>query len=291
MAENSGLKGNEKQLQKKPHMAQHHKNRERSRNVAQPLVSYVEIPKVGARRVFTGKERPEWRRARPGNYAPCARRTRSASALNLALGEASSPDYTHRPPVRHQLSLPDSSPILTAHERTLRNLMAAHRADFPEGGAVGGVGKLDASSDPCRFEYHAAQLEKFLMEYRSLQEQLYRMKESYEAQQRAGSLSRIDTIPESGGGALDESPPPPAGGLVHQQATPLRPRGPRYPAREYPECRGAPQVHPQEEVRRGGARTPEPLLQKCLLRGRPTPALRGAVLRRARRRAEAVPGA
>ncbi|XP_069970273.1 uncharacterized protein [Penaeus vannamei] len=141
---------------------------------------------------------------------PASDRYRSASALNLALGEASSPDYTHRPPVRHQLSLPDSSPILTAHERTLRNLMAAHRADFPEGGAVGGVGKLDASSDPCRFEYHAAQLEKFLMEYRSLQEQLYRMKESYEAQQRAGSLSRIDTIPESGGGALDESPPPPA---------------------------------------------------------------------------------
>ncbi|XP_042864974.1 uncharacterized protein LOC122248770 [Penaeus japonicus] len=134
----------------------------------------------------------------------------SASALNLALSEAGSPEYSHRPPVRHQLSLPDSSPILHAHERTLRNLMAAHRAEFPpEDGAVGGVGKLD-SSDPCRFEYHAAQLEKFLMEYRSLQEQLYRMKESYEAQQRAGSLSRIDTIPESGGGALEESPPPPA---------------------------------------------------------------------------------
>lgn len=44
--------------------------------------------------------------------------------------------------------------------------------------------------DPCHFEYHAAQLEKFLTEYRCLQEQLIHMKQSYEAHKRAGSIPR-----------------------------------------------------------------------------------------------------
>ncbi|XP_064096059.1 uncharacterized protein LOC135207962 isoform X1 [Macrobrachium nipponense] len=146
-------------------------------------------------------------------------RYRSASALNLALNEASqssnSSNYDH-PPIRHQHSLPDTAPILQATEATLRNLMAARRPDFAgEGGAVGGS-DLDAT-DACRFQYHAQQLEKFLLEYRSLQEQLYRMKESYEAQhRRSGSMSRIDTIPESdsdiGAIALPprQDPPPPS---------------------------------------------------------------------------------
>lgn len=69
-------------------------------------------------------------------------------------------------------------------------------------GAVGpeGGGHLESTGDdwrnsanPCHFEYHAAQLEKFIKEYRCLQEQLNHMKQSYEAHKRAGSIPRYRT--------------------------------------------------------------------------------------------------
>ncbi|XP_042865007.1 uncharacterized protein LOC122261410 [Penaeus japonicus] len=47
-------------------------------------------------------------------------------------------------------------------------------------------------SDPYRFEYHTLQLEKFLKEYRRLQEQLLYMKQSYETEQRVKSTPRLD---------------------------------------------------------------------------------------------------
>nr|XP_045608934.1 uncharacterized protein LOC123764806 [Procambarus clarkii] len=132
---------------------------------------------------------------------PAGRRYRCGSWVDLTQVEASASTYPH-PTIRHQLSLPDSSPILTPRHHTLEDLLAAHRAGL-EGGAVGGGDQVD----PCNLEYHAAQLEKFLVEYRSLQEQLYRMKESYEASHRA---ERSESLHEEDvGDAEDDLVPPP----------------------------------------------------------------------------------
>ncbi|CAL4096287.1 unnamed protein product, partial [Meganyctiphanes norvegica] len=60
-----------------------------------------------------------------------------------------------------------------------------------------GVSSELPASDPCRFEYHAAQLERFLQDYHRLQEQLLAMKVSYESNRRAGSFSRVDISVDS----------------------------------------------------------------------------------------------
>ncbi|XP_050721835.1 uncharacterized protein LOC127001346 isoform X4 [Eriocheir sinensis] len=73
-------------------------------------------------------------------------------------------------------------------------------------GADGGACSHLHTADPCHFEYHAAQLEKFLTEYRCLQEQLIHMKQSYEAHKRAGSIPSLDCCPASAGGQRSDYP-------------------------------------------------------------------------------------
>ncbi|XP_069969987.1 uncharacterized protein [Penaeus vannamei] len=126
---------------------------------------------------------------------------RSSSALNLALSEAASNAYAHAhahlPMSSHQC-LP-TPPMLESHDqRALRQLVASQRTDCtPAGGAC----KHADTADPYHFEYHAAQLEKFLQEYRCLQAQLLHMKQSYEAHKRAGSMPRLDCCSQVGEGA------------------------------------------------------------------------------------------
>ncbi|KAK8723186.1 hypothetical protein OTU49_011892, partial [Cherax quadricarinatus] len=135
---------------------------------------------------------------------PSGRRYRCGSWVNLTEVEGTANTYPH-PPIRHQLSLPDTSHVLSPRLHTLEDLMAAARGELGvDGGAVGGS-EVDAP-DPCNLEYHAAQLEKFLMEYRSLQEQLYRMKESYEASQRS---ERSDNLHEEVSGEVEDDHVPP----------------------------------------------------------------------------------
>ncbi|XP_047498727.1 uncharacterized protein LOC125045481 [Penaeus chinensis] len=117
---------------------------------------------------------------------------RSSSALNLALSEAASQAYAHgQMPVRGPPFLPPV-PLLEAYDpQAMHELIATHRSQC---GA--GCGQMEGT-DPYRFEYHAAQLEKFLQEYRCLQEQLFHMKQSYQAQQRSGSAPRLDCCSEA----------------------------------------------------------------------------------------------
>ncbi|ROT76634.1 Leucine-rich repeat and fibronectin type-III domain-containing protein 5 [Penaeus vannamei] len=125
---------------------------------------------------------------------------RSSSALNLALSEAASQAYAHgQMPVRGHPFLPPV-PMLEAYDpQAMHELIATHRFVCLFAVCLGrlvcrsqcgaGCGQMEGS-DPYRFEYHAAQLEKFLQEYRCLQEQLFHMKQSYQAQQRSGSAPR-----------------------------------------------------------------------------------------------------
>ncbi|XP_053631949.1 uncharacterized protein [Cherax quadricarinatus] len=128
---------------------------------------------------------------------------KSSSALNLALSQAASNAYAnaHLPVSAHQcLATP---PMLDAHHpQALCQLSASHRNE----GAAGNNGcSQHHSADPCHFEYHAAQLEKFLKEYRCLQEQLIHMKKSYEAHKRAGSVPRLDCCPPVAGSSMVSS--------------------------------------------------------------------------------------
>ncbi|XP_069945833.1 uncharacterized protein [Cherax quadricarinatus] len=132
--------------------------------------------------------------------------SRSSSALNLALSEAASHAYAHLPTGGRQ-PFPPTTPLITGHHpQDLHDLIAAHRSQCGSGEGAAGCGQLPA--DPYRFEYHAAQLEKFLREYRCLQQQLIHMKQSYEAQHHPGSAPRLDYHPETHGG-MGAAPPPP----------------------------------------------------------------------------------
>ncbi|XP_045103239.1 uncharacterized protein LOC123499384 isoform X1 [Portunus trituberculatus] len=136
---------------------------------------------------------------------PSSIRYRCASWVDLGECETAStslPSYP-RPHVRPQLSLPSDSPILKSHRDTLAELLNVHRGE--RGAAVGAAG---GSKDPCNLEYHAAQLEKFLLEYRKLQEQLYRMKESYEASHRTEGREGA-TLAEFNAEDDNENVPPP----------------------------------------------------------------------------------
>lgn len=50
-------------------------------------------------------------------------------------------------------------------------------------------GDVTPNSQARQYEYHAQQLDRFLQEYRNLQEQLYKMKESCEGMQKKNSSS------------------------------------------------------------------------------------------------------
>ncbi|XP_050709904.1 uncharacterized protein LOC126994641 [Eriocheir sinensis] len=146
---------------------------------------------------------------------PSSIRYRCASWVDLGESDTAStslPSYARSPPVHPQLSLTDDGsppPALKAHRDTLKELINAHRAERAvaeaDKGAVGG------SSDPCNLEYHAAQLEKFLLEYRKLQDQLYRMKVSYEAShsdRSEGSGEETALTEYNGDDERDNVPPP-----------------------------------------------------------------------------------
>ncbi|KAK4321907.1 hypothetical protein Pmani_007315 [Petrolisthes manimaculis] len=146
---------------------------------------------------------------------------RSSSALNLALSEAASHAYYAHLPA-HQPTCPPSAAHQHAHHpHALHDLMLVYRGQCTggEGGCAGGEGgggggggeaEGDAEGESCeganhhqdaqRFEYHAAQLERFLREYRCLQEQLVHMKQSYQAQQLQqlrGSAPRLECCSEA----------------------------------------------------------------------------------------------
>ncbi|KAG7176983.1 uncharacterized protein LOC121867346 [Homarus americanus] len=127
---------------------------------------------------------------------------RSSSALNLALSQAASNAYAnaHLPVSGHQC-LP-GAPLDTQHPQALRQVVT-HRGDGAP--AASNVCSQHHVADPCHFEYHAAQLEKFLKEYRCLQEQLIHMKQSYEAHKRAGSIPRLDCCTPNVGESLGSS--------------------------------------------------------------------------------------
>ncbi|XP_045102065.1 uncharacterized protein LOC123498727 isoform X2 [Portunus trituberculatus] len=119
--------------------------------------------------------------------------TASYSALNLALSEAACHAYAHIPP--HALpQCPPATHTTGHHPHARQDLILAHRSH-----CAAASGEVGCTPDPYRFEYHAAQLEKFLREYRCLQEQLIHMKQSYEAQQLRGSAPRLDCCSESTG--------------------------------------------------------------------------------------------
>lgn len=52
------------------------------------------------------------------------------------------------------------------------------------------AGDMTPTKQARQYEYHAQQLDKFLQEYRTLQEQLYKMKESCEGMQKRSSGSK-----------------------------------------------------------------------------------------------------
>ncbi|XP_063870121.1 uncharacterized protein LOC135105661 isoform X2 [Scylla paramamosain] len=117
--------------------------------------------------------------------------SRSSSALNLALSQAASNAYAnaHLAAGTHQCL--GAAPLMDpAHAQALRPLEDPCSGKGAE--ADGGMCSHHHAPDPCHFEYHAAQLEKFLTEYRCLQEQLIHMKQSYEAHKRAGSIPSLD---------------------------------------------------------------------------------------------------
>ncbi|XP_069158748.1 uncharacterized protein [Procambarus clarkii] len=134
-------------------------------------------------------------------YDPCSLNGRCYSALNLAMSEAASHAFCY-PRGRHAStrypSLP-STPMLDpdnrlAHvhdARRLRRLMAANRGVYR---SLEGTGDL---SSCYRYQYHAAQLENYLKEYRNLQKRLYRMKESRDPVHRGGSSSRLTAFTDS----------------------------------------------------------------------------------------------
>ncbi|XP_042860822.1 uncharacterized protein LOC122246356 [Penaeus japonicus] len=166
---------------------------------------------------------------------------RSSSALNLALSEAASHAYAHgQMPVRGHPFLPPV-PMLEAYDpQAMHELIATHRSQC---GA--GCGQMEGT-DPYRFEYHAAQLEKFLQEYRCLQEQLFHMKQSYQAQQRSGSAPRLDCCSEAY--PPPHHPPPPGSHHAPPVTVPLPvscashtapgpahpPSGPSHPCSSHP---------------------------------------------------------
>ncbi|XP_066946154.1 uncharacterized protein [Macrobrachium rosenbergii] len=121
---------------------------------------------------------------------------RSSSALNLALSEAASHAYAQgHIPLRGHPLLP-GAPGLESHDpQALQELIASQRGSCAESSEQG-CGQMNGQ-DPYRFEYHAAQLEKFLQEYRSLQQQLLMMKQSYQATHRTGSAPRLDCCTEN----------------------------------------------------------------------------------------------
>ncbi|KAK3881327.1 hypothetical protein Pcinc_014221 [Petrolisthes cinctipes] len=141
----------------------------------------------------------------------------SSSALNLALSEAASHAYYAHLPA-HQPTCPPSAAHAHHHHHphALNDLMLVYRGQCTggEGGCAAGDGdgeaERDAEGESCeganhhqdaqRFEYHAAQLERFLREYRCLQEQLVHMKQSYQAQQLQqlrGSAPRLECCSEA----------------------------------------------------------------------------------------------
>ncbi|XP_042227346.1 cleavage and polyadenylation specificity factor subunit 6-like [Homarus americanus] len=114
-------------------------------------------------------------------------------------------------------------PVMAAHNpQDLHELIAAHRSQCAGGVGAGECGQVSAPQpDPYRFEYHAAQLEKFLQEYRCLQEQLIHMKQSYEAQHHRGSEPRLECCPEGLGAVGGPAPPPHVAGIpLHVGAPP-----------------------------------------------------------------------
>ncbi|XP_076030930.1 uncharacterized protein LOC143019120 [Oratosquilla oratoria] len=122
----------------------------------------------------------------------------SGTDLNgTALGECPAPGTStkdaasapHPSLLRRHPSLPTSP--LFEDAQALRELLAAHRKDYLLTESSASRAVLDPA-DPYRYEYHAAQLDKFLQEYKNLQEQLYRMKESCEHMKKAGPSPRTD---------------------------------------------------------------------------------------------------
>ncbi|XP_069193924.1 uncharacterized protein [Procambarus clarkii] len=133
---------------------------------------------------------------------------RSSSALNLALSQAASNAYANAHlPVSGHPCLAAPHVLDVTHGQEMLQLNPAHRIE----GAAGGVCSQHRTADPCHFEYHAAQLEKFLKEYRCLQEQLIHMKKSYEAHQRAGTVPTLDCCPPITGSSMGSSPAFPEG--------------------------------------------------------------------------------
>ncbi|XP_071543670.1 uncharacterized protein [Panulirus ornatus] len=179
------------------------------------------------------------------NPTYCTIPRRCASWMNLAESQGSTPSYV-RPHMRPQLSLPDASPVRHAHRHTLADFMAVHRGQLVgDGGAAGGAD--GDSSDPCNLEYHAAQLEKFLLEYRSLQEQLYRMKESYEASHRADSLADDSNGDSEGDNVPPPCPEAPTTSPSPYQQTPTTSPFPRTPTSS-PPMAGTPGSEPIRSI-------------------------------------------
>ncbi|XP_042869410.1 uncharacterized protein LOC122251484 [Penaeus japonicus] len=125
---------------------------------------------------------------------------RCYSDLNLTMGEAASHASVHprlrristRHPSLPTTPMPDAedTPIMHAHDaRRLRRRMAMNRGGYH---SLEGAGDLSISN-PYRYQFRSARLEKFLQEHRSLQEHLYRSKGSRDAVIRAGSSSRLPT--------------------------------------------------------------------------------------------------
>ncbi|XP_053655961.2 uncharacterized protein [Cherax quadricarinatus] len=133
-------------------------------------------------------------------YDPCSLNGRCYSALNLAMSDAATHAFYprgRRATSRYPSLLP--TPMLDpdhrfghAHDaRRLRRLLAANRGVYR---SLEGTGDL---SNCFRYQYHAAQLENYLKEYRNLQKRLYRMKESRDPIHRAGSSSRLTAFSDS----------------------------------------------------------------------------------------------
>ncbi|XP_076030523.1 uncharacterized protein LOC143018871 [Oratosquilla oratoria] len=128
-------------------------------------------------------------------------RSSSTLALPLLEGEATTGGAPH-PLLPHTLGTTQEAHRRRAHMRrhpslptspvfedrnAFGELLAARRADY-----LADASRILDPNDPYRYEYHAAQLDKFLQEYKTLQQQLYRMKESCEKMKRGGSMSRVD---------------------------------------------------------------------------------------------------
>lgn len=124
--------------------------------------------------------------------------SRSSSALNLALSQAASNAYANAHLIAGNHQCLGAAPLMDpAHVQAMRPMEDACRS---EGTQDDGMCSHHHAPDPCHFEYHAAQLEKFLTEYRCLQEQLIHMKQSYEAHKRAGSIPSLDCCSSGAGG-------------------------------------------------------------------------------------------